>query len=106
MAINLENYSAKELEALISAAAEQKKKLHKQQLSEVRAKLVAMAREEGYAIEELFGSGSGRGKTGRTVAPKYRNPADPSQTWTGRGKRPRWVQAHLDAGKAIQSLEI
>ncbi len=106
MSINLENYSAKELEALISAAAEQKKKLHKQQLSDVRAKLTAIARDEGYTIEELFGSSAGRGKTGRTVAPKYRNPADPSQTWTGRGKRPRWVQAQLDAGKTMASLEI
>lgn len=106
MSINLEKYSAKELEELISAAAEQKKKLHKQQLSEVRAKLTAMAREEGYTIEELFGTGSARGKSGRTVAPKYRNPADPSQTWTGRGKRPRWVQAQLDAGKSLSSLEI
>lgn len=106
MAINLEKYSAKELEELISAAAEQKKKLHKQQLSDVRAKLTNLARDEGYTIEELFGAGGGRGKTGRTVAPKYRNPADPAQTWSGRGKRPRWVQAHIDAGNSIESIEI
>lgn len=105
MAVNLEKLSPRELEELIAAAAEQKKRLQRQRLAEVRNKLTALAREEGYTIEELFGGG-GRGKTGRTVAPKYRNPDDPAQTWSGRGKRPRWVQAQLDAGKSLQSLEI
>lgn len=109
MAINLENLSARELEDLISAAAEQKKKIQRQRLSDVRNKVIAFARDEGYTIEELFGEG-GRVKAsktaGRTVAPKYRNPADPGQTWTGRGKRPRWVQAAVDAGKSLESLAI
>src|SRR4051794_12275797 len=29
------------------------------------------------------------------VAPKYRNPDNPAETWTGRGRQPRWVQAAL-----------
>lgn len=107
MAVNLEKLSSRELEELIAAAAEQKKKLQKQRLSEVRNKLIALAREEGYTIEELFGSaGAGRARSTRSVAPKYRNPADPGQTWSGRGKRPRWVQAHIDAGKTLESLAI
>jgi DNA-binding protein H-NS len=32
---------------------------------------------------------------GKKVAPKYRNPANPEQTWTGRGVSPTWVQACL-----------
>ncbi|MCK5549998.1 MAG: H-NS histone family protein, partial [Hyphomicrobiaceae bacterium] len=36
----------------------------------------------------------GRGK-GKSVAPKYANPDDPSQTWTGRGRRPRWLVAKM-----------
>lgn len=106
MAVNLENLNSRELEELIEAAAEQKKRLQKQRLVEVRNRLTALAREEGYTIEELFGSGGVRTKSTRTVAPKYRNPDDAGQTWTGRGKRPRWVQAHLDAGKPIEALEI
>jgi DNA-binding protein H-NS len=111
VAINLENLSARELEDLISAAAEQKQKIHRQRLADVRNKLIALARDEGYTIEELFGETGTRGgraakNAGRTVAPKYRNPADPAQTWTGRGKRPRWVQAAIDAGKSLESLAI
>jgi DNA-binding protein H-NS len=105
MAVDLEKLSPLELEELIAAAAEQKKKLQKQRLGEVRNKLIGIARDEGYTIEELFGSG-GRGKSARTVPPKYRHPVDPAQTWSGRGKRPRWVQEHLDAGHSLESLAI
>jgi DNA-binding protein H-NS len=35
---------------------------------------------------------------GKKVPPKYRNPADPSQTWTGRGLAPVWMQELKDAG--------
>lgn len=35
------------------------------------------------------------GKRRNPARPKYRNPADPSQTWTGRGRKPHWVSAYL-----------
>ncbi len=38
------------------------------------------------------------------VAAKYKNPADPSQTWTGRGKSPVWVQALKNAGTLDSAL--
>jgi DNA-binding protein H-NS len=40
------------------------------------------------------------------VLPKYRNPADPAQTWTGRGKQPRWVTAQLKSGKKLDDFRI
>ena len=40
------------------------------------------------------------------VLPKYRNPANPSETWAGRGKQPRWLIAQLKAGKRIESFLI
>jgi DNA-binding protein H-NS len=40
------------------------------------------------------------------VQPKYRNPADPSETWAGRGKKPRWVVAALKKGKSLEDLRI
>ncbi len=38
-------------------------------------------------------------KKGKKVAPKYRNPADLNQTWTGRGVSPKWMQALVDSGR-------
>ena len=40
------------------------------------------------------------------VVPKYRNPDDPSETWSGRGKQPRWLVALLRAGKHIDDFRI
>jgi DNA-binding protein H-NS len=40
------------------------------------------------------------------VAPKYRNPERPSETWAGRGKTPRWLTAHLKSGKRIDDFRI
>ena len=40
------------------------------------------------------------------VLPKYRNPDRPSQTWAGRGKKPRWIVAQLRAGKRLDDFRI
>ena len=40
------------------------------------------------------------------VFPKYRNPKEPSETWSGRGKQPRWLAAALKAGHTIDEFVI
>lgn len=40
------------------------------------------------------------------VLPKYRNPSDPSETWSGRGKMPRWLKAQIGSGKVIDDFRI
>jgi DNA-binding protein H-NS len=40
------------------------------------------------------------------VLPKYFNPDQPSETWAGRGKRPRWLVAQLKSGKRIDDLRV
>jgi DNA-binding protein H-NS len=40
------------------------------------------------------------------VLPKYRNPLVPSQTWSGRGRTPRWVVAALNTGRRLDDLKI
>ena len=40
------------------------------------------------------------------VVPKYRNPADPAETWAGRGKQPRWLTAQLRSGKKLDDFRI
>jgi DNA-binding protein H-NS len=73
-------------------------------------KLKAIAREHGYSLEELAGTKKPRKSaasgTRKPVAPKYANPSNPSETWTGRGRKPLWVQAALNQGKTLESLLI
>jgi DNA-binding protein H-NS len=40
------------------------------------------------------------------VLPKYQNPKNPAETWSGRGKQPHWVQAQLRAGKKLERFLI
>jgi len=40
------------------------------------------------------------------VSPKYCNPDQPSETWAGRGKRPRWLVAQLKSGRRIEDFSI
>jgi DNA-binding protein H-NS len=54
-----------------------------------------------------FGTGGGRRTlAGGKIAPKYRNPDNPSETWAGRGLRPRWLAAALKAGKMLEHFAI
>ena len=43
---------------------------------------------------------------GRKVPPKYRNPSSKSETWSGRGMKPRWLVAQLGKGKKLADFEI
>jgi DNA-binding protein H-NS len=64
--------------------------------AEVRQKLIDIAKQHGFEINELFGKGrKGKG----SVAPKYRDPKNPENTWTGRGRMPRWMAAATKGNK-------
>ena len=45
-------------------------------------------------------------RRGGMVAPKYRNPDDPSETWAGRGLMPRWLAAAMKTGKRLEYFSI
>lgn len=124
MSINLNSLSAKELEALINQAKKRRMLLAKRKpIVQVRKKLTQLARAEGYSIEELFGAPAGRGNgrgakssgksaraarkgNGGKVPPKYRNPDNPAETWTGRGKQPRWMAALVAQGRKPEDFLI
>lgn len=70
----------------------------------------AAAKAHGFSLSDLTGaipaekapakalrakkSSDGRAK----VAPKYRNPNNADETWSGRGRAPKWMVAHLQSG--------
>lgn len=121
MPIDLNRLSPKELDALISQAKKRKTTLSKRKpIAVVRSKLSQLAKAEGYTVAELFGGTAPAGKpaapakarkttAGRKlgkVAPKYRNPANPKDTWTGRGKQPRWLATETAKGRKLDEFLI
>lgn len=119
MTLDVSGLSAKELEALVKQARTRKAVLQKRpSIAKARAKIVEQAARLGYSIEELFGVATvggragrkavGAGRTGKRskVPPKYRNPANPEETWSGRGRQPRWLAALAAKGKPLDKFLI
>jgi DNA-binding protein H-NS len=102
--MDIEALSLSELKVLRSkidraiATYEERKK------KDALAELEETARRMGYSLAELMAMTSAKPR--KTVAAKYANPANPSDTWTGRGRKPKWVSAALDAGKSLADLAI
>jgi DNA-binding protein H-NS len=80
----------------------------------ISAKVTERRRELETQLSKLSGFGGRGGKAtkfgrgGRTgaVAPKYRNPDNPAETWAGRGLRPRWLTAAMKGGKSLEDFAI
>lgn len=109
MAINLDALSPAELQALIDSAEAQMSSARKNHVQEVRAKMNALLKNAGLTLDEVYPRRGGKGSTGTksVVAPKYRNPENAAQTWSGRGKRPLWfVDALKKRGVTAESLLI
>ncbi|WP_331488494.1 H-NS histone family protein [Luteimonas rhizosphaericola] len=122
MAIDLNALSPKQLDALISEAKARKTALRKRKpIAAIRKRIVDFAAAEGYTIQELFGGRAGAtakapaakratkqaaGRKLGKVPPKYRNPAAPTETWTGRGKQPRWLAALVKKGRKPEEFLI
>ena len=77
-------------------------------LVDARAEVNNLLARRGLSMDDL-GEGSrksGRGGKGGKVAPKYRNPDDSSETWTGRGRQPRWLVAKIAKGHKVDQFKI
>ena len=62
--------------------------------------------EQLHSTDASSGSVEGEARLYPRVPPKYRNPAEPSETWAGRGKQPRWLTAQLRSGKKLDDFRI
>jgi DNA-binding protein H-NS len=76
-----------------------------QERAALKAKIADMAATSGFDVAELFGGNTTRKSSGK-VAVKYANPKDPTQTWTGRGRKPLWMVAELKKGKKQESFAL
>ncbi len=118
--MDINTLTTKELSDLISQASKRKKVLAKRKpINQVRAAVNRIVRTSGYTMEELFGASAGASRARKAparkatarkatskVAPKYRNPANSAETWSGRGKHPRWMAAYVAEGRKPEDFLI
>lgn len=110
MNIDLTQLSEEDLNKMILTIRKELDSRKKHRVIEIRDMIRKAAEDLGMSQDELMsmmlngrhGNRRSRGK----VAPKYRNPNNPSETWTGRGKRPRWIESAISSGLTLDDLVI
>ncbi|MFB2539522.1 MULTISPECIES: H-NS family nucleoid-associated regulatory protein [unclassified Acinetobacter] len=109
---NPDNYDVVELEALnkqINASIEKKQR---EKVGDAYQQVLDIAKSICMTLDELVeygrkGKKKSAGKENKApVEPKYRNPANASETWTGRGKQPRWLATAIAGGKKLEDFLI
>lgn len=104
MSVDLKGLTAKQLRDLISTAQKRQEELAEENVRQVRERCLKIIADEGLSFEQVFGARvrkpapTSLENPRKRVAPKYRNPANPLQTWAGRGKRPKWFSDALSQG--------
>lgn len=114
----LAGLNADELLQLKKAAEKEFESRLKSEVKELKKRAEFLATQLGVSVEEMLDLGKARKvpaarkakkrgpKKHSKVAPKYRNPNDDKQTWTGRGIKPLWVREHLEKGGTMDSISI
>jgi DNA-binding protein H-NS len=99
--IDLTKLSLEDLKALAQDVEVEIVGRREAERSRVLSQMRELAGSLGMSLEDVI-----RGEKGKsgTVAAKYRNPDHPDVTWSGRGKRPAWVNEALAAGKTLEDL--
>jgi len=105
---DLSNYNLAELKGLQHDIEREIKNREQDEVKKAREKIISIAQSVGLPVEQLLANAGKKSKSGttKTVAAQYRNPADSGQTWTGRGRQPKWVVEALAKGKKLDEFRI
>jgi DNA-binding protein H-NS len=93
-----------EISRVLSVRLTSEKRELEKRLTQLRREK-EMRQSEPADAQPVKGASRERRKYPR-VFPKYRNPKEPSETWSGRGKQPRWLTAALNTGHTIEEFAI
>ncbi|MBF0162642.1 MAG: H-NS histone family protein [Magnetococcales bacterium] len=101
--------SLKELVSLQADVDRLIKQRQKEDKKDIFNRMQEMAKAAGFSSVAAFMAAQGRSPRsdkGVRMPPKYRNPHDAQQTWSGKGRKPGWVLSHLAGGGELESLKI
>lgn len=101
--INLDSMSLDELKQLRKDVDKAIESYEKRKRQEAVAAAEAAAQQHGFKLADITG---GKAKGGAANPPKYAHPQNPSLTWSGRGRQPKWIKEGLAAGKSLDDFLI
>jgi DNA-binding protein H-NS len=105
---DLSGYNLGELKGLQHDIENEIKNRQQQDVQKAREQILAIAQDVGMSVEDLLATNAKKTKkeNGKKVKPQYQNPADISQTWTGRGRQPRWIAEGMANGRTLEHFRI
>jgi DNA-binding protein H-NS len=103
---DLSKYSLARLRALEAQVDEALKTQHFLAISRAREQILHIARSAGLSDKQILAIKPAKSAAQGTVPVKYRNPDDPAQQWSGRGRQPGWLQAWVASGKSIEDAKV
>lgn len=104
--MDLTTLSITELKLLLDDIPREIKNREKEEKARIRKELEALAAKSGYSLDELLGEASEKvRKVVKPVAVKFRS-ADGSQTWSGRGRTPKWLVEAISQGATLESFAV
>ena len=103
-AMTLDTLSLEDLKALQKNVTKAIESFEARRKAEARAAVEAQAREFGFSLKELVEADKGSKRA--PAQPKYRHPENPELTWSGRGRKPRWIIEAENAGRSLDDLLI
>ena len=106
--MDLKAMSDRDLKTLARRVGREQERRKRKERTATLRKLRSIAKDAGYSLEELVGAKPAPKPIKRRAKAKvkFRNPQDATQTWSGRGRRPRWLEAEIKAGKKIESFAV
>jgi DNA-binding protein H-NS len=110
---DLSNYNLAELKGLQFEIEKEIKSRQKDEVRKAREQILAIAQDVGMPVSALIAKAGGAQKAngqkggGRQQGEaRFRNPDDESQTWTGRGRQPKWISDALAGGKSLDDFRF
>jgi DNA-binding protein H-NS len=100
--VNIDHLNLKQLETLDQRIAEAIQKRRESTREEVKATIMATVQNAGLTLEEVFGGK----RRGAKAAVKFRDPENAANTWTGRGRQPRWLVAKLSGNPGAKLADF
>jgi len=104
--IDMNGMTESDLRQLMGQAERALRDRHQQRIQGLRKEAEVLAASLGMTVAEVFGVEKGSKAPGKKVAPKYVNPSNPAETWSGRGKRPRWLNDAVNAGASLSQFAV
>jgi len=101
--MDIDNLSSDEIEVLQARLAKQLSRRRSEEREAFVSKVLLMASEAGFELSDVIEMLHGERKLDRA---KYRHPTDGSLTWSGMGRKPRWLHELINNGQKLEDFEV